>query len=141
MLLPMCGSDTFTTVVSSTSMKVASITATATIHGLAGVLIRDCYGGPLPSASVDGGRHRHARPQQVIRVLAGVEHDLHRHPLDHLDEVAAGVLGRQQAEARPRGRGDAFHLALEGLPAVGVDLDVGHLPYPHAVDLRLLEVG
>src|SRR5262245_64942514 len=34
MLLAMCGSDTFTTVVSSTSMKVANITAIATIHGL-----------------------------------------------------------------------------------------------------------
>jgi hypothetical protein len=30
----MCGSETLTTVVSSTSMKVANITATATIHGL-----------------------------------------------------------------------------------------------------------
>src|SRR4029077_17738177 len=30
----MCGSDTFTTVVSSTSMKVANITETAMIHGL-----------------------------------------------------------------------------------------------------------
>jgi len=29
-----CGSDTLTTVVSSTSMKVANITAIATIHGL-----------------------------------------------------------------------------------------------------------
>src|SRR6187399_273493 len=35
-VLPMCGSDTFTTVVSSTSMKVANITATATIQGLTG---------------------------------------------------------------------------------------------------------
>src|SRR5690349_13944446 len=34
MLLAMCGSDTFTTVVSSTSMKVANITAIATIQGL-----------------------------------------------------------------------------------------------------------
>src|ERR687887_830515 len=30
----MCGSETFTTVVSSTSMKVPSITEMATIHGL-----------------------------------------------------------------------------------------------------------
>ena len=30
----MCGSDTFTTVVSSTSMKVANMTETAMIHGL-----------------------------------------------------------------------------------------------------------
>jgi hypothetical protein len=34
MLLAMCGSDTFTTVVSSTSMKVANMTAMATIQGL-----------------------------------------------------------------------------------------------------------
>src|SRR6185295_4379201 len=33
-VLAMCGSDTLTTVVSSTSMKVANITAMATIHGL-----------------------------------------------------------------------------------------------------------
>ncbi len=30
----MCGSETFTTVVSSTSMKVPNMTAMATIHGL-----------------------------------------------------------------------------------------------------------
>ena len=30
----MCGSDTLTTVVSSTSMKVANMTAIATTHGL-----------------------------------------------------------------------------------------------------------
>ncbi len=30
----MCGSETLTTVVSSTSIKVAHMTATATIHGL-----------------------------------------------------------------------------------------------------------
>src|SRR5512134_1989125 len=33
-LLAMCGSDTLTTVVSSTSMKVANITASAMSHGL-----------------------------------------------------------------------------------------------------------
>jgi hypothetical protein len=39
MLLAMCGSDTFTTVVSSTSMKVANMTAIATIHGLTGLFM------------------------------------------------------------------------------------------------------
>src|SRR5262245_44917583 len=43
MLLAMCGSDTFTTVVSSTSMKVANITAIATIHGLTFVLTARLY--------------------------------------------------------------------------------------------------
>src|SRR6185503_11142526 len=36
MLLAMCGSDTLTTVVSRTSMKVANMTAIATSHGLTG---------------------------------------------------------------------------------------------------------
>src|ERR1017187_281805 len=37
-----CGSDTFTTVVSNTSIKVANITATATIHGFTcGKLLSD----------------------------------------------------------------------------------------------------
>ena len=40
MLLAMCGSDTLTTVVSSTSMKVANMTARATIQGLTGVLMQ-----------------------------------------------------------------------------------------------------
>src|SRR5713101_5397345 len=42
----MCGSDTFTTVVSSTSMKVANITETAISHGLMcfGSLIRSIAG-------------------------------------------------------------------------------------------------
>ena len=33
----MCGTETFTTVVSSTSMNVASMTAAVTIHGLIGL--------------------------------------------------------------------------------------------------------
>src|SRR6185369_5075864 len=41
-----CGSDTFTTVVSSTSMKVAHITATATIHGFTWGVASD--GIPVP---------------------------------------------------------------------------------------------
>src|SRR4029453_2946636 len=44
-LLAMCGSDTFTTVVSSTSMNVANMTAMATIQGLT------CFSG-TPTQSV-----------------------------------------------------------------------------------------
>src|SRR6185436_10507245 len=51
MLLAMCGSDTLTTVVSSTSMKVANITAMATIQGLTSLDTK------LPG--IDGWRYGH----------------------------------------------------------------------------------
>src|SRR5204862_1193278 len=45
----MCGSDTFTTVVSSTSMNVANMTAIATIHGLTWRCSMACAVGELES--------------------------------------------------------------------------------------------
>ena len=46
---------------------------------------------------VDGRLGGHARPQQAFQ--AGiVEHDLHRHALHDLGEVAGGDVGRQQRE-------------------------------------------
>ena len=50
-------------------------------------------------------------PQQMLRILPGLEHDLHRHALHDLDEVAGRVLRRQQAEPRAGGAGDAVDLA------------------------------
>ena len=104
MLLAMCGSDTLTTVVSSTSMKVANITAIATIQGLTFpcsvtghvLLSLPCH----VSTSYNGRRHGHAGTQDVLVVLPRVEKDLHGHALDDLDVVAGGVVRRQQAEAR-----------------------------------------
>src|SRR5579872_6629505 len=49
MLPAICGSDTFTTVVSSTSIKVLNITATATIHGLMCGMPSSLSGGPANS--------------------------------------------------------------------------------------------
>src|SRR6185295_515422 len=73
----MCGSDTFTTVVSSTSMKVANITETAMSQGLM------CRGSLMPcrrrSLQEHGGCDRHARTQPVLGVPSRLEHDLHRH--------------------------------------------------------------
>src|SRR5690349_3504921 len=86
-VLAMCGSDTLTTVVSSTSMNVANMTAIATIHGLTrrcSVIGR--------SARVNSGRHGHAGAQQVLCILSFIEHDLHRHSLHNLDEIAGGVV-------------------------------------------------
>src|SRR3954469_5504288 len=181
----MCGSDTFTTVVSSTSMKVANITETAISQGLICLCSlmterqksrrregrkRGQKGQParkregrrgrphkgrtartqeilpshlrtfLPSRlsflpfrllpcclaeflfQVDRRRDRHAGTQAVFRVLPGLEHDLHRHALHDLHEVAGRVLRRKQAEARAGCTGDTVHLALE-LAAVRVNGD------------------
>src|SRR5262245_1613948 len=46
---------------------------------------------------VDGWLGRHARAQQALQAVV-VEHDLHRHALHDLGEVAGGVVGRQQRE-------------------------------------------
>ena len=123
----MCGSDTLTTVVSSTSMKVANITAIAMIQGLT----CRCSGMTdfLTSldflTGIDSRRDRHAGPQQVLGILPRFEHDLDRHALHDLHVVAGGVFWRQQAEARPGRRGDAVDLALEFASAVRVDFDRG----------------
>src|SRR5947207_8770950 len=81
----MWGSDTFTTVVSSTSMKVANITDTAMIQGLT------CFASVM-SLRVHRRHDGHAGAEAVFRILSGVEHDFHRHALHHLHEVAGGVL-------------------------------------------------
>src|SRR5262245_4448162 len=103
----MCGSDTLTTLVSSTSMNVANITAMAMIQGLIGFCsviatwppkspnpqsarFLSAISAPSALASFRAHRryHRHPGPQQPVRVLRPVEHDLDRHALDDLDEVA-----------------------------------------------------
>src|SRR5258708_4514797 len=139
----MWGSETFTTVVSSTSMKVPNITATAMIQGLTSRPRgeRDVKGGSLPSFREDGGDHGHARPKAVLLVLARLEDDLHRQPLHDLDVVPGRVLGGEEAEARASGGGDAVHVAAVLPPAVGVHQDHRGLARTHGPELALLEVG
>ena len=124
----MCGSDTLTTVVSSTTMKVPSITDDR----------RRATGGrgrcrsPLAVPSCDVvSVHQRVNTVAVTDMPGrsrcsgswpGVEHDLHRDALHDLHVVAGGVLRRQQAEARAGRGGDAVDLAGE-LAAVGVDVD------------------
>src|ERR1035441_10382694 len=70
----MCGSETFTTVVSSTSMKVANMTATATIHGLtwgcgsaADGILSLAFMMPQNVAQKKGARHRRHRRRALNR--------------------------------------------------------------------------
>src|SRR5262252_4545298 len=143
----MCGSDTLTTLVSSTSMKVASITEMAMIHGL----MFGCSSAMAskPSALVSPSPYLsrkdrwfsgESRPQQPLGILIGIQHDLDRHALHHLDEVPSRVFRRQQREPGAGGAGDAVDFAGEFLAADRVDLHGRPLARTHVLQLRLLEV-
>src|SRR5262245_18517497 len=136
----MWGSDTLTTVVSRTSMKVASMTAISTIHGLT-CLWSDIIQCSPWSPDVHRPRDAHAGATRVVRILAGLEVDLHRDALHHLHEVPGGILGRQHAELCAGRAGDAAHVAVEVPSTERVDRDPGLLARAHGLELRFLEVG
>src|SRR3954465_5590582 len=92
-----CGSETLTTVVSSTSMNVANITAMATIHGLI------WRGSPdmewVGLFCEHRGCDRKTRPELVFRISTALEHQFHGNALHHFHEIAGGIFGRQQTES------------------------------------------
>src|SRR3984885_15447307 len=55
---------------------------------------------------MDSGDDRHPRQQLLQQRLALVELDPDRNALNHLGEIAGGVVGRQQRELRSAGGGD-----------------------------------
>ena len=73
-------------------------------------------------AGIDAELDAHADAQLRLAGRIG-DADPHRNPLHHLDPVAAGVLRRQQREARRRRRADAVDRAGPLLSGIGVDLD------------------
>ena len=66
-------------------------------------------------AGVDGGIGAHAGLQLADVFVIAVEIDSHRHPLHHLDEVAGGVLRRQDRELRAGAGAERTDGALEGM--------------------------
>src|SRR5437016_158012 len=140
----MCGSDTLTTVVSSTSMKVPNITAIATIQGLTcrcSLVIARVYYPPTTNLfRVDLRCNGHAGAQHLLRVLLLVDRDADRHALDNLHEVAGRVFRWQQAEARSGRRREALDVRLEVMAAVGINFNHGGLSRTHVFQLRLLEI-
>jgi hypothetical protein len=79
------------------------------------------------------------------RCLIGVvidEIDPDRQPLDHLDEIAGGVLGRQQCKALSGSHGETGDPASEDVrTAVHVDAQIDGLSDAQVAQLRFLEVG
>ena len=52
---------------------------------------------PLPrSFHLDLGLDGHSQAQQMVFVLAGIEHDFHRHALHDFHVIAGGIFRRQQ---------------------------------------------
>src|SRR6516225_4116720 len=95
------GSATFATLVSSTSMNVASSTMPAIAQGLMARLL-SMTGSPRSFRSFGEDRdvHVHAGPEHEALRRAAVERDLDRDALHNLHEVAGGVFRWEQAELR-----------------------------------------
>src|SRR3954469_13166154 len=74
-------------------------------------------------AGVDGGIDAHAGLQLPHIFVGLVEIDPDRHTLHHLDEVAGGVLRRQDRELRAGARRERADLALEDVVRERVDLE------------------
>src|SRR3982074_3353328 len=102
----MCGKATLAMEVSSTSMKVASVTATAIIQGLiagrqASALSRvpaaaliSLPSSALSLANPDLGDDRHTGAQLAIIVLSRIEHDFDWNALHNLHVVSGRILRR-----------------------------------------------
>src|SRR5512147_1482344 len=116
--------ETLTTEVSMITTSVGSITVTATSH-----LFMMPPG--LSALDEDGGDNGHPHPQQVVGVAPLVEGDPDGDPLDDLDIVPGGVLGRKQGKHGARAGHDAVHAAAKHLAGVGVHLDLDLLARLH----------
>jgi hypothetical protein len=75
----------------------------------------------------------------VLRVLIRIDSDSYGKSLHYFDIVAAGVLGRKQAEQRPSGSWKIFDrsfiVAIES-----IDVNAHGLTGSHMLQLSLLEV-
>src|SRR5467141_2272333 len=70
-----------------------------------------------------------------------VEIDPHRHALHHLDEIAGGILRRQDRELRAGAGAERTDAALEDMIGEGVDVDGDGLPNRDIGEIRFLWIG
>ena len=87
-----------------------------------------------------GRLDRHARPQQMLRVLVVIEPNSHREPLHHFHVVPGGIFWGKQTKQRAGGPGKALDFTLVVVPK-GVHTNGDRLSRSHPFELRLLEVG
>src|ERR1700682_1130671 len=163
----MWGKETLAMLVSSTSMKVASVTVSAIIHGFtAGGVYAALVGSVAAAASLisptpsfhpqtvfhtdpisprplfhpDLGLHRHTQTQRVILILTRLKYDFRGYALHNFYVIARGIFGRQKAEARARCARNALDMAFV-LAGKGVDGNSHALPWVHMGELSFLEIG
>ena len=114
----MCGSATFATEVSSTSINVASITETAISHGL-NVGTHCCGGVPPDSSAISAyltltvGSADIPGHELLYFVGRLVEDDLYRNSLNDLYEISRGVFGWKYAEPRTGSGLEAFDVTVK----------------------------
>src|ERR1051325_9542512 len=137
----MCGSATFTIVVSSTCMKVADITAiviSARLFATVGMekLLRrgDRARG---RGRIHGYRRARTDAKRKVRIGCS-DRDANRHALRDLHPIARRVLRWQGRESRPTRPADVLDASFEAAAAVHVDLDIDRLARADAFELRLL---
>src|SRR5262244_1824536 len=130
----MLGNATLATLVSRTSMKVASIAVAAMIQGLITVVFM-----ALPCLTGENRRiHVHARPEnESCRHV--FEDDLYGNPLDNLDEVARRIFRGQKAELRSSRTGNGIDVSFKGA-AVHVHLHFSFLARSDICKLCLFEI-
>src|SRR5260370_16407407 len=144
----MCGSETLTTVLSSTSMNVLVITVIATIQGLTSGMLLFVFSGligvivlcPLLFVRQYRGHDRHCRPQDMLRVLSLFKANLYRDPLHDLHIIAGGIFRRKQTGLRCSGSAEAIHVPVV-VPVVGIYMDRHRLAHAHVLNLVLLIFG
>src|SRR6266478_8732066 len=90
---------------------------------------------------MNSGFYRHSRQQALQQRLSLVELDANRDALDHLGEIAGGIVGRQQRELRSAGGRYSLDAAMQLLVREGVDCDVNGLTWLNPRELCLLVVG
>src|SRR5258707_14342121 len=93
------------------------------------------------AAGVDGCFDRHARSHQGTKRDVMVEHDLHGDTLDHLGEVARGVVRREQGEGAARSRRPALDMTRDTEIGECIDDDASRLPRADIGHLGFLVIG
>src|SRR5260370_823590 len=142
------GSETLTTVVSSSSMNVLVITVIATIQGLTSGMLLFVFSGligvivlcPLLFVRQYRGHDRHSRPQDMLRVLSLFKANLYRDPLHDLHIIAGGIFRQKQAGLTCSGSAEVIHVPVV-VPVVGIFMDRHRLAHAHVLNLVLLIVG